>query len=536
MVRKMMRPELPAYGKTILSVLIFFVASVGFSLSNEEENRMPIPEESARRKALKKIHDTYGDGNKATDNEDRESIIRKLLHTSQEKSIDPALLYACLEEVIRLATRSEDLPSVLTAAKQISKLFIVSPSESMWDALAVVDKSAKTLEFMYEVSKCYLDFAKDEAKKERYQEALAAVKKALAYSRKTKSKTLEKASRELSERLSWQRRMYVKSSAAMEQLKEDLLDVEANLVQGQYLCFAMRKWRIGLPYLLNGTIGDLRAIVTIELFKPSNIKEYIQSGDHWWKLAKSEKNKFIKDAMTDRAIFWYRKALPDITGIQKDYVDKRLSEDIPAIAKGLVLHYDFDEKIENKVVDRSLSGNHGKVVGATWRVMPGRGGVMVFDGKNDYVDCGNDGTLDLSNEFSLSVWVNVGKFKRGVGIVSKYQKYADSSFTLRESFNTKDHKFSFGDDSNSVVQKKGCLLNKWYHIVVVVNHADLRLYFNGKLNNISRKDRPLRMNKNDVNLGRCYSTRYFQGALDNVRIYKRVLDAKEVRDLYASEK
>ena len=116
----------------------------------------------------------------------------------------------------------------------------------------------------------------------------------------------------------------------------------------------------------------------------------------------------------------------------------------------------------------------------------------------------------------------------------KYQRH--DSFTLRESFNTKERKFTFGDFGSSVVQKKACSTDKWYHFVAVVDNGDLKFYINGKLNNVGGKDRPLTRNRESVNLGRCYSSRYFLGAMDNVRIYKRVLSAKEVKELYASEK
>ena len=247
-----------------------------------------------------------------------------------------------------------------------------------------------------------------------------------------------------------------------------------------------------------------------------------------------EKDELFRAAMEARAIFWYEKALPDLTGIRKEHVVKRLSRGIHGLAAGLVLYYDFDERVEDRVSDKSPSGNDGKVAGATWKVEPDRGGVLVFDGKDDYVDCGNDLSLDLSDDFSLSVWVNVGKFRRGVGIVSKYQRH--DSFTLRESFNTKERKFTFGDFGSSVVQKKACSTDKWYHFVAVVDNGDLKFYINGKLNNVGGKDRPLTRNRESVNLGRCYSSRYFLGAMDNVRIYKRVLSAKEVKELYASEK
>ena len=74
------------------------------------------------------------------------------------------------------------------------------------------------------------------------------------------------------------------------------------------------------------------------------------------------------------------------------------------LERGLVSYYPFDENA-NDVIGK----NHGKNNGASYE--EGRCGDMAynFDGIQDYIDCGNDRSLNGNwSGLSLSVWVRPG--------------------------------------------------------------------------------------------------------------------------------
>ena len=60
--------------------------------------------------------------------------------------------------------------------------------------------------------------------------------------------------------------------------------------------------------------------------------------------------------------------------------------------EGLVGNWSFDQGQGTVLRDQSGQGNDGQIHGAKW-VKSGRGYALSFNGKTDYVDCGNGGSF-----------------------------------------------------------------------------------------------------------------------------------------------
>jgi hypothetical protein len=157
-----------------------------------------------------------------------------------------------------------------------------------------------------------------------------------------------------------------------------------------------------------------------------------------------------------------------------------------------------------------------------------------FDGVNDNVNCGNDSSLRLTNNFSVEAWVNSAQVG-AQGIISKQVTAAHGGWSL-----VKDglSKFAFlisdtnGYDyiySNNSYPDPG-----WHHLVAVVDNGTTRLYVDGVLqadysnHNISESGL-------NVTIGKfypLYDSLYFNGTIDEVRIYSKALTAEEVNQNY----
>jgi len=78
---------------------------------------------------------------------------------------------------------------------------------------------------------------------------------------------------------------------------------------------------------------------------------------------------------------------------------------------GLVGYWDFDiGKNGITAYDRSGQGNHGTLTNmeATTDWVDGKvGQALSFDGVNDYVNAGNDSSLNISDKATISAWVKV---------------------------------------------------------------------------------------------------------------------------------
>lgn len=218
---------------------------------------------------------------------------------------------------------------------------------------------------------------------------------------------------------------------------------------------------------------------------------------------------------------------------------------------GLVGYWDMEEGSGQTVYDKSGKGKNG-TLGASSSIEasdpvfgPGHnssglvGTGMIFDGKDDYIDCGSDIDFGITNKFTLSAWVkptginpNPDSPEYGSSYVASFSdsslRYQDSEFVFRA---------TNIDDINADARSSAKELDHWYHIVGVYNGTDARLYIDG----VSAAD-PVTLSGNVI-LGNPFrignfsgGIRYFQGSIDEVRVYNRVLSENEIRLLYNQKK
>ncbi|MBN2043140.1 MAG: LamG domain-containing protein [Candidatus Aenigmarchaeota archaeon] len=156
------------------------------------------------------------------------------------------------------------------------------------------------------------------------------------------------------------------------------------------------------------------------------------------------------------------------------------------------------------------------------------GGAYEFDG-NDYVDCGNDPSLNITGEITLEAWVKLSDENNNRPIISKsndglYENYL-LSVTSSNSF-----VFATSDDSKFTSNAQGGTAQKdvWYHVVGTLNETHAYLYVNGMENGSdSTVDSP-GFSDYDVIIGKRELGQYFNGTIDEVRVYNSSLSAAQV--------
>ena len=87
-------------------------------------------------------------------------------------------------------------------------------------------------------------------------------------------------------------------------------------------------------------------------------------------------------------------------------------ERLDAITSGLVAYYTFDESEGETLQDSSGNNINGTLESFDEGFgVPGRiGGAIVFDGDDDLVSVPHNDLLNLANEATVSLWMNIEEF------------------------------------------------------------------------------------------------------------------------------
>jgi hypothetical protein len=205
---------------------------------------------------------------------------------------------------------------------------------------------------------------------------------------------------------------------------------------------------------------------------------------------------------------------------------------------GPIVAYSFNEGSGTTVTDASGHGVTGTIQGATWTAGGRYGNALSFDGSSSYVDLGNPALLQITGSMTWSAWVKAGANPADDGeIVAKSD--STSGWQLKTSPDTGPQTFGIRVSGGGTTLAKRYStsirsLGVWYHVAGVYDASatTLSVYVNGVLDNgalIGTIPASQVNSAVNVNIGRRTGGFYFNGVIDEVRIYNRALSAAEVQ-------
>jgi hypothetical protein len=160
---------------------------------------------------------------------------------------------------------------------------------------------------------------------------------------------------------------------------------------------------------------------------------------------------------------------------------------------------------------------------------------MSFPG-NGYVEVKDSDLLDFAgNQFSLAAWIKPGKAAAAYIIVKTDEGLNTTPYglTIYPEFVSAYIHATTGEEFQ--VNGKTPIVNgAWQHIAVTFSGDQLTIYYNGKSEGTVLVDRPLAINKGDLNIGGnedYYPAAIFEGRIDNVKIYDKALTASQINYL-----
>jgi hypothetical protein len=211
-----------------------------------------------------------------------------------------------------------------------------------------------------------------------------------------------------------------------------------------------------------------------------------------------------------------------------------------------VAHWRFDEAGGPTAYDESVNNNDGTLnagtggsntsAGQMW-YYPGKfGGAMEFDGVDDYVDAGDKASLDFAagQDFTAECWVKTSATggiilaKGGTGDATKgYWLYGAANGTFEAGLTDGVGSRVLGTSTSTIND------GAWHHVVAVYDRdANCTIYVDGKVDGspfaISAEGDL--SNANPFTVGRRSDTasQYFNGLIDDVRIYNYARSAEQI--------
>jgi hypothetical protein len=208
---------------------------------------------------------------------------------------------------------------------------------------------------------------------------------------------------------------------------------------------------------------------------------------------------------------------------------------ITSISKGadptLIGWWKLDEGSGMIAHDSSGKGNDGTLQGNPQWVAGKIGGALEFDGNGDYVDCGASLAFNINTNITVACWIKVRQLdKSWQAIVSQ----GDNSWRLHRSGSSNNIAWGTNgllpkDITGSVNVNDG----QWHHVAGVYDGTQKRLYVDGNLDVSSNSTGNIDNSSYNVNIGENAQAtgRYWDGLIDDVRVYTRALTHEEIQQV-----
>lgn len=202
------------------------------------------------------------------------------------------------------------------------------------------------------------------------------------------------------------------------------------------------------------------------------------------------------------------------------------------IDPSLVGWWKFDEGRGAVVKDSSRKHNNGKIIGASW-VEGVSNKALYFDGKDDYVEIPDSRSLNPAKAITIECWINIKSETSGSERIIE-KSYNQAYCITHYGGNKICFEGKIGDRAQRFIWPGQVPFGKWAHIAMTYDGAILRFYVDGldagkasgsPAGALGKTSRVLRIGGYDPGT----AAYWFNGCIDEVKIYNRALSEKEIK-------
>ena len=304
-----------------MSALLF-----GLSISMQAYQgaaKTPVPDKGAQDKAMALVIDVFGEHfTKAKTSDDKVKLATKLFQEGREVKDDPAVRYVCYREARDLAAKGNDTNLALAIVEEMSRGYDVDALLLKADVLGLAVASVTEKEAGLALVEIIRPLLSEAVDLDHYKAAHQLGDALVNAAKKAKSPSLVLEFQKRVNEVNAIEKSFGKVQGYLDRVQKDSKDTEAQLELGNYFAFQKKRWEKGLPYFAKSA-GKIAAVAQQDLKDPKDTADQLALADTWWDLAGTEKDT-AKLAIQMRAMFWYDKALPSLSGINRTKAMKRI--------------------------------------------------------------------------------------------------------------------------------------------------------------------------------------------------------------------
>ena len=203
-------------------------------------------------------------------------------------------------------------------------------------------------------------------------------------------------------------------------------------------------------------------------------------------------------------------------------------------------HWNFDQGAGSVAKDSSVYGNDATIVDGKW-VKGITGNALDLNGTSTTVTLPASTFASIGDQITIAMWVNGGDMPpRGFNILSAEDasgKVLGILLPYGSGVVYWDHGINIRPERISKAATPDQYKGAWNHWVFTKNRATgvMNIYHNGALFQTGIRKKATIGTITSASIGGSEQQRY-DGAIDNVRVYKKALSAAEVKELYLKKK
>ncbi|MEN6427966.1 MAG: sugar-binding protein [Phycisphaerales bacterium] len=206
----------------------------------------------------------------------------------------------------------------------------------------------------------------------------------------------------------------------------------------------------------------------------------------------------------------------------------------------LVAWWKLDEKEGRTAADSSGNGYDATVQGdPDWQPSGGKvGGAIALGGDGDFLDNDDESAFDFMGGVTVAAWIKVNAFdKPWQAIVTK----GDTAWRIQRNNETSTLEFACsglnvasGSQYGSLYGTRDIRQGEWLHTAGVYDGKRMFLYVDGEIDASQEASGVIGQNDSSLQIGSNteMGDRFFNGLIDDVRVYNYGLPEAQVKELY----